>query len=377
MAYGSTEGVDRFLGVLDRLGVTNAELRRLYDCSPDEQLREAVRRAATEDRTRELERALEDTGRAFELGTRVTTEVGEPLSVALNAYGYALDVSSSGPELEVVAFDTVTNTVERVRAPPYPDPFRDALESAVLAPAGLCTVALANGATLLVDRRSLARLRDEYGNRIEPFGEPLLRADAGPTETLDPQAHGEDRERQPTTGERLSETASDGEVGDIEAFVENASDRALEALSEELEASGPSRHVSDGIDEDEVDRTIADGEVGGGPTTTVSTSGIDEVFDDLETTISSDSGADADCDRDGGHTSTDATESVTSDTGGEPDDSSPNGNVESDIHGDSEPTIADRSTGETDFADLVAQTQEDDVDPDAILSEDDDVLVED
>lgn len=328
----SAESVERFLEILTELGVTPAELRRLYGCDPGEDLGDAVGREVGDDRDRttELLRALEVTDRSFDLGSRVT-DSGESLATVLDRYGYSLEVSTDGNELEIVAFDAVTNDIRRFRTVADPDSVRAALESTILDAAGLTTVGLVDGSTVVADRRAIDRLRAAYGDRIAPFGDPLLRS----ASDADGAAA--------TTGD--VEPVAPADRSDDEIDVTN--DRTLEDLSA-LGDDDPSRRrrVDAELDDPDV-------EIGGGPRTSVSASSIDDIFAELEAD-QSDAAGDGTDDSDAGSDSlTGADPTVT-------------------VADESVDEILERATAETSFEEVAAREGE--ADPDEILDDADDVF---
>ena len=364
----SDDIVERFLEVLAETGVTTAELRRLYGCDPEADLETTVRREVGDDRTVELLRALEATGRSLRFGNRVTADDGESLAAALERYGYSIEVSDDGAELEVVAFDAVTTDIHRFRTAPDPVSVREALESTLLGPAGLTVVDLVDGSALVADRRAIDRLRAAYGDRIAPFGEPVLRSESESESKPEPKATAD---RQPDAGGNSATTSDEPTADDSGSAAVGGSSDAGDVVESDGVAADPGpddlstvfekgRRYVEEEPEPESGRAAAatesesksnpdEFEVRGGPTTAVSASSIDDVFDELET-----SGGDSD----------------ESDAGGALAGSEPRTTV-SDTSADD---ILARATGETTFDEVAARAGE--ADPDAILDDADDALVE-
>lgn len=368
----SDELVDRFLEILADAGVTTAELRRLYGCRPDEDLETAVRRELEGDRTSELLRALETTDRSFDLKPPVTADVGESLAAALDRYGYSIDASADGSELEIVAFDAVTNDIHRFRSTADPDSFRETLDSALLERTGLTSVALVDGSTLVADRRAIDRLRSAYGDRIAPFGRPILRPESGDGRAPDAAAGrasaADDVEpaTDPSVDPGTAGGTRDADDAGAAAVDDTAADRGFDEFSAAFEdgrrhvgADGEDRPVATSATSEpasepgtEANSEPGDFEVRGGPRTAVSAAGIDDVFAELEATRRNGAG---DSDADAGSLAGSEPRTTVSDTSAD--------------------DILAQATGETTFDEVAARAGE--ADPDAILEEGDDVLVED
>lgn len=303
MSSLDTGGTDTYLDVLRTLGVTDAELRRHHGVAADEPLRAAIA-ADLESPTDDLVAALAATGRVLAPDAEAGLEDGELLAAALGRFGYGLDVatSDSGPSdgetagaddgdapadapadrssdaLELVVYDTVLDDATRVRTDATWAAVRESLAAAVLEPAGVALVPLLDGRTLLADARRLERLRVAYGPRIEPFDTPLLSPEADVDEESLPDGPGV------VAGDWAGGAAAAERAGPRVERDGPPADGAAGAPDDVVEAPGHDRSGSaTGGPDDTVPGLAADAaDLGGGPRRMVSTSGIDEVFDQLE-----------------------------------------------------------------------------------------------
>jgi len=314
----ATDTTDTYLDVLRTLGVSDAELRRRHDVGADEPLRAAIA-ASLDSPTDDLLATLAATGRvlapdgdpssAGESGSpaeadgsstgadaasvgetdssrrtdaasaapRVPVD-GERLAAALGQFGYVLEVSSAGDELELDVYDAVRDEGTALRPDPTWAAIRDSLAEELLGPAGIVLVPLLDGRTLVTDARRLERLRVAYGPRIEPFGTPLL----SPETDLDEPSGSEGADV--VAGDWAGGAAAAERAGpqDERAAVHAARQSIDDPAGIDADVVEPAGAADDALDDAAASLAIDAADLGGGPRKTVSTSGIDDVFDELE-----------------------------------------------------------------------------------------------
>lgn len=349
----ATDTTDTYLDVLRTLGVSDAELRRHHGVGPDEPLRAAIA-AALDSPTDDLLGALAATGRVLRTDEELSPADGERLAAALGRFGYVLEVSSVEDDLELLVHDAVRDEETRLRTDPDREAVRASLEEALLEPAGIEFVPLLDGRLLVVDATRLEGLRVAYGPRIEPFETPLL-----PPETDLGEPADEDRsewaggaaaaERAGVSGEPAEESAS------------RPGEEPVRSDAEILDGPDAGNDPAEGV---AASFAIDPANLGGGPRQTVSTAGIDEVFDQLEDDAAASAGDEPP-----------AASTTTSSVGGDPladlehaDDAEgglAGGGPDRTVSRTSADDILDRASGGTDFETVAEQADPDTVRDDA------------
>jgi len=433
---------DTYLDVLRTLGVTDAALHRHHGASPETPLRAAIdgdRGSPTAD----LLSALDATGRVIDLRDGLGPEDGDRLTGSLGRFGLRIEIESAGdahdsdaagaeadahhdadsgseadtghdaePDLTLLVTDVVIGETESFQTRADATAVETTLRENLLDDGPVDLLELLDGRHLVAEPREIAALAASYGPRIEPYDDPLLAPDAAidvdddgpllPAET--PTAAS-----QPPSASIGAATPSAGAADDAEGLVDGESDgdsvrevvtQASEDNAESIESaltdSGPETHT---IEDDEALAASASATVGGGPRRTVSTTGIDEVFDQIESSASApaasetpasepsdsaDDSADATAasgDRPPASTELtagsmfDSTDSSTDATASSDDaDVTPNGltgGPTRTVSSTSADDILSQATGDSDFETIAAE--EDGADPDAVLAEAGDV----
>ncbi|AGN02086.1 hypothetical protein L593_10705 [Salinarchaeum sp. Harcht-Bsk1] len=378
MTRSPNRPTDTYLDVLRTLGVTDAALGRHHDADAEVPVRLAIDRDRGSP-TADLLDALAATGRMLDLRDGLDAADDAGLGDALARFGFRVDLADpdadgGGEEVVLTVADAVTGATDRVDTAQDGDAAERTLRSALLDPAGIELRALLDGRHLVAEKRELATLAERYGPRIEPFDDPLLTPEAAIDRDEFEHAIA-DRTEESHIGDSVdppTEPANPDaitEPGNADAISwtnpTDADGPASEAVDAALADSGPRTHT---IEDDGLDDAPA---VGGGPKRTVSTSGIDGVFDKLEsgttddapahTAMSDSIDADTDAATDEDESSTDPVETPQGLTGG------PTRTVSSTSADD----ILQRATGSDDFDSIAAEEGE--ADPDAVLADADGV----
>ena len=357
---------DTYLDVLRTLGVTDAALRRHHDGDAEIPLRLAVDR----DRgmpTADLLDALASTGRVLDLRDGLDADDEAGLGHALARFGFHVAVTPAdsaddaveaepADELLLEVADAVTSEIERIPTAPDSDAIEAALRTELLDSVDVDLRSLLDGRHLVAEERDLAALAERYGPRIEPFDDPLLTPEAAIDRGEFEHADSDDTE-EPAVGESMAATTDPTSAETVSwTNPTNADEPTAEAVEAATADAGPRTHTIE-------DDALADDapSVGGGPKRTVSTSGIDGVFDQLESattatpdhTTMSDS---TDDETDDAESRADPVETPQGLTGG------PTRTVSSTSADD----ILERATGD-DFDSIAAEEGE--ADPDAVLAD--------
>ena len=357
---------DTYLDVLRTLGVTDAALRRHHDADAEIPLRLAVDR----DRgmpTADLLDALASTGRLLDLRDGLDADDEAGLGHALARFGFHVAVTAAdsaddaveaepADELLLEVADAVTGEIERIPTAPDSDAIEAALRTELLDSVDVDLRSLLDGRHLVAEERDLAALAERYGPRIEPFDDPLLTPEAAIDRDEFEHVAGDDTE-QSAVGESMAATTDPTSTETVSwTNPTNADEPTTEAVEAATTDAGPRTHTIE-------DDALADDapSVGGGPKRTVSTSGIDGVFDQLESattatpdhTTMSDS---TDDETEDAESRADPVETPQGLTGG------PTRTVSSTSADD----ILERATGD-DFDSIAAEEGE--ADPDAVLAD--------
>lgn len=417
MPSSPTTRAERYLDVLRTLGVTDGAIRRFHAVESSASL-EARLATALDAPTDDLLRLLTAAGVVVDL-EEVAPVDADRLSLSLARFGYLVECTAVGDDLEIVGFDAVTEDVEHLRVEPDREALQAALSERLLGPDDVAVETLVDGRTLLADRRALDALCDRYGPRLEPFETPLLatgrepvrsttppmiaETPADPTEvsvSIDvPTEAVEDGRVEAGDGESTSSSAKAGdaatpdrsEAGSVGAaasseegtpvvaaddpavddpaddgpavdeVLASADEETAEAIEDTLTESGTRVHTADGTDEDVT--KARDSGVGGGPRRTVSTAGIDEVFAELEAAAPG-------TPMEGSDDMDDETDSSGAPDDG-PDDGLAGAGPSRTVSETSADDILQRATGNSDFEELAES--EADADPAAVLEDADGV----
>lgn len=355
MSSLATGATDTYLDVHRTLGVTDAELRRHHGVAADEPLRAAIA-AALDSPTDDLLAAMAATGRVLDARGTCTPADCDDLAGALAHLGYVIECTGVGEDVAIDVYDRISGDVGRVRAEPSWDAVIEALAEERLGPVGIELVPLLDGRTLVIDARRLERLRVAYGPRVEPFETPLL-----PPEAADavPEADGP------------GVVAGDWTGGAAAAERASASRGGARASADTGESPAPS--AGDIVDADDGGgaggAAVEPEALGGGPRRTVSTSGIDDVFDQLEDGTEGDEGSD-------GVARTTSTDDPLAGWEGPSADEDEEGHFagggpDRTVSRTSADDILERATGKPDFETVAAEHG--DPDPDAVLDDGDEV----
>lgn len=406
---------DTYLDVLRTLGVPDAVLRRHHDAGPETSLRVAVD-ADLDSPTDDLLAALDATGRVLDVRDGLAPDDGDRLTATFGRFGYVVDCEDTdGDDVELLVYDAVAGEIERARCGSDAEAVRSALADDLFDDA-LDLRELLDGRLLVAERRELAALVERYGPRIEPFDAPLL----APDDAVDggdfgPPVLGEETvAAEDTTGtgdtvgaeaaapstatgvgaSRVDPDPDDRPTEELDGVLAGADESTAAPIEAALSSGGPRTHTVESENEESEGEKSAEStnsatvapadsppatgsaaaSIGGGPNRTVSTNGIDDVFDQLESTaadgaagsagpnddaVARTTSESAEPQIDPDTPSTDASDGRSGGAGGGPTRT---------VSSTSADDILDRATGESDFETVAAEAGA--ADPDAVLADD-------
>lgn len=393
MTRAPTSQAERYLDAARTLGVSDAALRRHLAVGADASLQAELADRLTA-ATDELLELLAAAGVVLDLDA-VDPDETEALRCCLARFGFAAECAAVAGELEVVAADLVADDVRHVRVEPTADELRSALRERLFDDVDVRVVPLVDDRVLVAETRSLATLQNRYGDRLEVFETPLLATDAlavapDAAEAVDgattdaAASAGDDSDAggsRRASGTDRADLLVDEETsfGDVLAAADDETTAAIESA---LEEGGPRVHTADAEDAGATEAEAAAGasdarqsDVGGGPRRTVSSSGIDQVFEELEASADAGGGA-------GGAVAASASSEQSSVAGPESDsdaaDDEPAADGDSDdgivgggptrtVSETSADDILERVAGDEDFEDIADEQGE--ADPEAVLND--------
>lgn len=311
MSSHAPGGSERYQTVLEAVGLSVSQLRRLHDRTDpaaETIIQECIN---TPD-------ALLETIVASPYGIDLprfysSIDAAAAIEAVATAHGYDADVTpKDGRSFSVVVTDSLSNrtehfTIEYPDTELGPDNFpavAAAIERVVFDDDGLSFVLLADRdrwRLALVDTADLEALQTRFGRRIELDGTSLLRPETPIDYVIDPPLPGvePDDRPEPPDDETLADWLESVTEQPTEAIVERLHDEddpsepAVDAVVDDelpepadspFDPSGPRTHVSkqsaDSLEP--VEGTGDAGGLSGGSPTTIATDGIDEVFEELE-----------------------------------------------------------------------------------------------
>jgi len=248
------DAVSAYLAVLRGVGLGELEIRRLHGVggSGDEPLDRIITRgvdASTDEQWHEqLAATIYQSQQGLELPRFYKSrDAADAIAGMAAAHGYEAAVEPrEGREFAIELTDELTGETDRCLIG-YPDTelgadnlpaLLAAIERIRFADDGL-TVALLSTTehwqAVLVEQSALDGLREQFGDRIEPFGEPLLTEYTPLDFVADPPVPGLDRERE----------LEDPSAVDLETWLENATVESTERVIEALEESGTKTVVAE------------------------------------------------------------------------------------------------------------------------------------
>lgn len=311
MSSHAPGGLERYQTVLEAVGLSASQLRRLHD-------RTDTPAEAIIEECIDTPETLLETIAASPYGIDLprfysSIDAAAAIEAVATAHGYDADVTpEDGRSFSVVVTDSLSDTTEQFTIE-YPDTelgpdnfpaVAAAIERVVFDDDGLSFVLLAGRdrwRLALVDAADLEALQTRFGRRIDLDGTSLLRPETPIDYVVDPPLPGvePDDRPEPPDNETLAAWLESVTEQPTEAIVErlhdedDPSDAAVDAVVDDdlpepadspFDTSGPRTHVSeqtvDSLNPVE-DTDESDGFAGGSPTT-ISTDGIDEVFEELE-----------------------------------------------------------------------------------------------
>jgi hypothetical protein len=259
MSAPTTDAVSAYLAVLRGVGLNESEIRRLHGPSTsgsdplDRAISEAVEATTEEEWHDLLVGTLCRSPQGLDLPRFYKSQAAaDAIAAMAAAHGYEATVEpKQGREFALELTDELTGETDHVMIG-YPKTelgadnlpaLLAAIEQVRLAADGL-TVALLSTTerwqAILIEQSALEGLQEQFGERIEPFDQPVL-ADATPVDfVVDP----------PIPGQAPEQRLEDPSDVDLETWLENATVESTEEVIEALEESGTKRVVAENKSDD-------------------------------------------------------------------------------------------------------------------------------
>lgn len=257
MSAPTTDAISAYLAVLRGIGLNESEIRRLHDGSGsdplDRILTDAIDATTNEQWHDQLIGTLCRSPQGLDLPRFYKSQaVADAIARMARAHGYEAAVEpKQGREFALELTDELTGETDHVMVGyPKTDLGADnlpallaAIEQVRFADDGL-TVALLSTSerwqAILVEQSALDGLTEQFGERIEPFEQPVL-AEHSPVDfAIDP----------PVPGQAPKDSLEDPSQVDLQTWLEGATDESTEEVIEALEQSGTKRVVAENKSDD-------------------------------------------------------------------------------------------------------------------------------